>query len=718
MATLVLGAVGALIGARFGGVIGTLIGQQIDQRLFAPKGREGPRLADLRVQGSSYGALLPRLYGTLRVAGSVIWSTDLIESRSRRGGGKGRPSTTVYSYSASFAVLLSARPILGVRRIWADGNLLRGAAGDWKTETGFRLHLGGEDQPPDPLIASAEGIAPAYRGAAYAVFENLPLETFGNRIPLLTFEVEADTGPVPAGAVLADASGGRIAAAGGEPLAGFAAATESIGALAELLAAALPIDLIEAGAGLALADPDAPIVTIDAAEIAEDRDETRDAQPPGEARLAYFDPARDYQAGLQRARRSDGSPSLVRADLPAALDAGQAKRLATSLLEGAGVAAVRRSLRCGWRRLSLAPGARVRIGGEADIWRLARRTVLRDGVRLDLVLDRRARIAPLPASPGRIVPAPDLLHGPTVAHLLDLPPLDDAAPDVPRLWVAAAGPSPGWRRAGLLVSLDAGASWEAIGRTLAPAVIGSAASALPFAPEAVIDRRHAVEVLLLHEEMMLGDADFGRLIAGDNLALLGDELIQFGRAEPLGGGRWRLSGLVRGRRGTGWAAGLHMAGERFVLIEPDALLAWDPPIGAAGGSVRLLASGPGDAAPAQAEAVAIGAALQPPAPVHLRSRRRGDGGFDLVWVRSSRRGWRWTDGADVPLAEEREAYAIEIAGPGISRQAETSAPAFTYPAAAVAADRALAPGVTIAVRQIGTHAASRPASLTLVFMEA
>src|SRR3546814_17402006 len=33
------------------------------------------------------------------------------------------------------------------RSIWADGNLLRGAAGDFKTEMGaFRLHSGGEDR--------------------------------------------------------------------------------------------------------------------------------------------------------------------------------------------------------------------------------------------------------------------------------------------------------------------------------------------------------------------------------------------------------------------------------------------------------------------------------------------------------------------------------------------------------------------------------------------
>ena len=145
MATLVLSTAGHIIGGPVGGAIGAIIGQQIDQNiLFKPKGRRGPRLGDLAVQTSSYGTAIPKLFGTMRVAGTVIWATDLREESTKTGGGKGKPKTTAYSYSVSFAVLLSARAIRGVKRIWADGNLLRGAAGDFKTETGFRLHKGGD----------------------------------------------------------------------------------------------------------------------------------------------------------------------------------------------------------------------------------------------------------------------------------------------------------------------------------------------------------------------------------------------------------------------------------------------------------------------------------------------------------------------------------------------------------------------------------------------
>ena len=44
---------------------------------------------------------------------------------------------------------------------------------------------------PDPLIEAEQGAgrAPAWRGLAYVVFERLPLDDFGNRIPMLQFEV-------------------------------------------------------------------------------------------------------------------------------------------------------------------------------------------------------------------------------------------------------------------------------------------------------------------------------------------------------------------------------------------------------------------------------------------------------------------------------------------------------------------------------------------------
>ena len=89
MATLILSTVGTVLGGPIGGAIGSLIGQQIDLAIFGSPTRKGPRLKELSVQTSSYGAAIPRHYGRMRVAGSVIWATELKENREKSGGGKG-----------------------------------------------------------------------------------------------------------------------------------------------------------------------------------------------------------------------------------------------------------------------------------------------------------------------------------------------------------------------------------------------------------------------------------------------------------------------------------------------------------------------------------------------------------------------------------------------------------------------------------------------------
>jgi hypothetical protein len=206
MATLVLGAAGAGIGgsiggsilgvsaATIGGMIGSSVGAVVDSWIvssLAPGQRfEGPRLDSLRITSSTEGAVIPRLYGRMRIGGNIIWATDFREETrtTRQGGGKGAgPSvrTTEYLYYASFAVALCEGPITGIGRVWADGKPMDLEGVTW------RWYPGDEAQQADPSIAAKMGAAstPAYRGTAYVVFEELPLDRYGNRLPQVSFEV-------------------------------------------------------------------------------------------------------------------------------------------------------------------------------------------------------------------------------------------------------------------------------------------------------------------------------------------------------------------------------------------------------------------------------------------------------------------------------------------------------------------------------------------------
>jgi uncharacterized membrane protein YeaQ/YmgE (transglycosylase-associated protein family) len=207
MATLILGAAGAAIGgsiggailgvsaATIGGFVGSTIGSVVDSWIvssLAPTQRiEGARLDTLRITSATEGAVIPQLYGRMRMGGNIIWATDFREETKTttqgggKGGGGGKVKTTEYLYYASFAVALCEGPITGIGRIWADGKLLDTAGISW------RWYPGDESQTADPFIAAKMGAAntPAYRGTAYVIFEDLPLGNYGNRIPQLSFEV-------------------------------------------------------------------------------------------------------------------------------------------------------------------------------------------------------------------------------------------------------------------------------------------------------------------------------------------------------------------------------------------------------------------------------------------------------------------------------------------------------------------------------------------------
>lgn len=227
------GVVGGIIGFFAGGnvMLGASIGMAIGGYIDPPKGPkiEGPRLNDLAVQSATYGAQIPRVYGTIATFGNVFWvennqlkETKKTESQGGKGGGGGAETTT-YTYSATFALGLCVGPIQGIRRIWCAGKLIYdmgstnlstvAASEIGKTGLGIgavssvsditadnaslsmSVYFGTDDQLPDPRMQAALGVAntPAYRGLAYIVFNDFDLTDYGNSLMGAQMKVEVIT---------------------------------------------------------------------------------------------------------------------------------------------------------------------------------------------------------------------------------------------------------------------------------------------------------------------------------------------------------------------------------------------------------------------------------------------------------------------------------------------------------------------------------------------
>jgi Putative phage tail protein len=731
MATLLLTAVGTVFGGPLGGAIGALVGRQIDTAIIGGRRVEGPRLKDLTVQTSSYGSALPLHFGKMRAAGSVIWATELVEHKDTAGGGKGRPSVTSYTYSSSFAVAVASRPIAGIGRIWADGNLLRGAGGDLKVGGTLRIHLGHGDQEADALMAQAEGITrcPAYRGLAYVVFEDLELADYGNRIPSLTFEILADATSTSVGAVaraiLPDAMVSNLDTS----LAGFSIDQGSAGDALAVIADAVPIACLVSGGALAIqaGEPTGPVasVVLPGPAAANKDGQSTEVKASGWSRkreplprvrqcgVRYYDVARDYQPGLQRGIGRSEHGDLQMIDLPAALTAADAQTLASSASRRAARPVDTITYRVTEIDPAIAPGAFVRIPIASGLWRVAQWEWQQDGVLLSLTASpSNGAVAGLSTSavdPGRFNPASDLAHTPTVLSAFALPWDGTGSGTTPAVFAAASGASAGWTGAALLVDLggDGGAltSIGSTGRTRAR--MGRTVGALPAASPLLLDRQSTLDVVLSATDQNLNDASLAQLLQGANRARIGSEIAQFASATPIGDGVWRLSNWLRGRGGTEWAIGTHVADESFVLID-DSLVRLDPALIGDPTTSHIVAVGLGDTAAVNVAIADPVATLRPMSPVHGAATMANDGSISLAWVRRARGAWLWVDGVDTPLNEEAERWEVTIGDPAAPvLRWQTTTPTLTVTAAQIAGLPAGAPRY-FAVRQIGQNAASMP----------
>jgi hypothetical protein len=191
----------AALAVAAGGAAGGYIGGALD-----PEKTFGPRLDDLKVTVSTYGASIPRIYGTERAGGIVVWCTDRQEVVTTEDVGKGSgQENTSYNYYVHMRVLLCERPadggLVNLVQIFQDGKLV------WDASSGLSigqalaseesplsdavLYQGEETQLPDPYEELFEGVgnAPAWRDFVSVSLRNIGCP--GGRVPQFSFVFSA-----------------------------------------------------------------------------------------------------------------------------------------------------------------------------------------------------------------------------------------------------------------------------------------------------------------------------------------------------------------------------------------------------------------------------------------------------------------------------------------------------------------------------------------------
>ena len=181
---------------------------------------EGPRTADLTATVADYGTPLNNFYGTRRLEVPVIYAESIREEKVRRKTKGGKYNE--YVYYGTWAVAIAEHQVDSVLRVWFDRHLVYDGANTGPTSVdrvfnsligtktsapgapqlsgkNYRFYDGSESQLPDPRIQQkvdadeGDGSTPAYRGVSYIMFEEVPLEKFGNRHPQVSVEAARET---------------------------------------------------------------------------------------------------------------------------------------------------------------------------------------------------------------------------------------------------------------------------------------------------------------------------------------------------------------------------------------------------------------------------------------------------------------------------------------------------------------------------------------------
>lgn len=452
--------------------------------------------------------------------------------------------------------------------------------------------------------------------------------------------------------------------------------------------------------------PESPAASLSLDDLVEPEDErsfsltrTQASDLPCDLSVTFAETDRDYQSGAVIARREAGaSRRTTSLALAVAGDGTAMMQAATACLHRIWAARDSAAFTLPPSRLALEPGDVVLVTTPEGTHRLRLTGLEGDGARTAEARSASPAITPAPAAAVRRPYAVPARPGPPVIACLDLPTLsDDKEP--PLLWLAAAaepwtGPLAVWR-------MD-GASATTIAQMTAPSLIGFTQSVLPAGPVWRLDRAASVTVRWVRG-LTSSVPDLALLSGANAMAVqgpLGWEVLQHRDAELVASDTTRLSGLLRGQRGTEHRVAAVPAGAMVVALSGpmvalatglDSLgrpLTWV--IGPAG-------DGPGSPIAVTLNATVLPTALHPWSPVHLAARRAADG-IAISWIRRTRVGGDPWEVADVPLGETGERYRVEIlAGTAVLRTVEVTTPAWLYPAAQEVADFG-APVTSLSVR--------------------
>lgn len=287
--------------------------------------------------------------------------------------------------------------------------------------------------------------------------------------------------------------------------------------------------------------------------------------------MNYYDVLGGLSTDKQRSERPEGTRAMGEQSMetPIILSADEAativaKSLATMVERQKGELTF--SLPDNWLRLTESDPVFLQFHGQT-VRAVIQKVDTDDGQQNYVALRDRQSIHSMVVEgfpPGVPTPPPSRVIGPTLIEVMDIPMWRDRD-DALGFYVAISGIFPAWRGATVELSIDGGASYLYSISANISATMGRTVTVLADHPQEYPDSVHSVQVSISTPDTTLEATDLAGMLNRRNLAVIGDELIQFADVDEVSEGVWELSYLLRGRKQSDTEE--HEVGERFVLLD-------------------------------------------------------------------------------------------------------------------------------------------------------
>lgn len=383
----------------------------------------------------------------------------------------------------------------------------------------------------------------------------------------------------------------------------------------------------------------------------------QDSALPEKLSINYIDRFADYRVGTQYCTTERGGQS-VNWNIPIISDKSRMQYIAKTALHNMWMERLQYSFILPMQYLYLAP---------ADV------IILHDGkkehclriVNLDIGQSAHIKVSGVAENlsiyecnhiPVLLPEVQNLQEYTVQMEILDIPhiPIEQNG-DMARLLVACCSNNHNWSGC-MLTCADQTSRIVATAEVKTQATMGKVLEKLLPRSHHVIDRTSEIIVNLIHGELV--SIKENELFSGQNLALIGNEIIQFQNAQLLQANQYRISGLLRGQHGTEHEIKNHQAGERFVLLDNNLVNITVP---SAYFKQRLTWQAYTDQVLQESSAQIIEYQMQnlkPLSPVDIRVGEKD--GIIITWHRRSFKYGIWRDFGDVVADHSIELYSIRI----------------------------------------------------------